>query len=100
MTAEFSKHATCFTTYDTGANGSPDCYGLEYANSTEASIIDFIESVVQAQLQYPTYKWLSAAGIVPSNTTTYTLQNISSVLTKASGAIPYVRPPLTRSRKS
>ena len=56
---EFSKHATCFSAFDAGANNMNDCYGLDYRNSTEASIIDFLESVIQGQLQYPTYTWLS-----------------------------------------
>ncbi|OCF71019.1 hypothetical protein I204_08255 [Kwoniella mangroviensis CBS 8886] len=87
---EFSKHATCFTTYDVGFNGSPDCYGTLYENSTEASIIDFLESVVKAQIQYPTYQWLEEAGIVPSNETSYKINDIQDVLTNASGAEPYL----------
>lgn len=89
--AEYSKHATCFSTYDVGSGSTPNCYGLEYVNDTEASVVDFVESLVQAQIQYPTYLWLAAAGIVPSNTTTYSLASVSAVLTKASGAEPYVR---------
>lgn len=81
---------TCFTTFDTGANGSPDCYGPEYANSTEASIVDFVEAVVKTDIQYPTYKWLQEGGVVPSNQTAYNLTQIEGLLTKATGAIPYV----------
>ena len=41
-------------------------------------------------LQYPTYTWLEAANIVPSNTTTYALKDIQKALESASGALPYV----------
>ena len=73
-----------------GNSGSPNCYGLSYVNDTEASIIDFLESVIRAQIQYPTYTWLEQAGITPSNTTTYMLGDIQDALAKASGAVPYV----------
>jgi ribonuclease T2 len=43
-----------------------------------------------ALFQYPTYKWLQKAGIVPSNTTTYAKTAIVDALTKASGAIPHI----------
>jgi hypothetical protein len=89
--AHLARSQTCFSTYDVGNNNTNNCYGLEYANDTEASIIDFTESVVRAQIQYPTYTWLSNAGITPSNSTGYNLTSIQSVLTKASGAVPYVR---------
>ncbi|KAK1921179.1 ribonuclease T2 [Papiliotrema laurentii] len=87
---EFSKHATCFSTYDVGANGSPDCYGSQYVNSTEASIVDFLESTIQAQVQYPTYDWLAEAGVKPSNKTNYPLSQLQGILTNASGAVPYL----------
>ncbi|WWC68247.1 uncharacterized protein I206_102170 [Kwoniella pini CBS 10737] len=87
---EFSKHATCFSTYDVGFEGVPNCYGSIYQNSTEASIIDFLESVIKAQIQYPTYEWLSDEGIKPSNQTGYNINKIQDILTKASGAQPYL----------
>ncbi len=46
---------------------------------------------LQAQKKVPTYDWLAAAGILPSNTTTYPLSQIQDALTKAYGAVPYVR---------
>ncbi|KAL1411773.1 hypothetical protein Q8F55_002740 [Vanrija albida] len=87
---EFSKHATCFSTYDVGNDGTNDCYGPEYANATEASIIDFVESVARSQNKYPTWQWLAAADIKPSNKTGYPLAALQDTLTKASGAVPYL----------
>jgi ribonuclease T2 len=76
---------------DVGNDDSPNCYGPEYQNVTESSIIDYIETVVLHDLQYPTYKWLSDAGIVPSNTTGVKLDEMLEVLTNRSGSIPFVR---------
>lgn len=53
-------------------------------------IPDFFENAIGAYKKYPTYDWLAAAGITPSNTTTYSLSAISAALTEASGAIPYL----------
>lgn len=41
-------------------------------------------------LKYPTFDWLSAAKIVPSNTTTYKLKQFQDALTTPSGGLPYV----------
>jgi len=38
----------------------------------------------------PTWGWLSAAGIRPSNSTNYTLSDIQAALTKGYGQLPYV----------
>lgn len=90
---EYSKHATCFSTFDAGNNGTSDCYGPEYANATEQSVVEYYEATVAAELQYPTYQWLKNATIVPSNETSYNFSQIESVLTKASGAVPFVSSP-------
>lgn len=55
--------------------------------------MDYIETVVKADLLYPTFDWLSQAGITPSNETAYNLTQVESVLTDASGAVPYVSIP-------
>ena len=81
---------TCFSTYDVGYNNTPDCYGPSYVNTSEASLVDYIENVVKADLLYPTYDWLNNAGIKPSNATGYNLTQLEGVLTNASGAVPYV----------
>ncbi|WRT64480.1 uncharacterized protein IL334_001412 [Kwoniella shivajii] len=87
---EFSKHATCFSTYDVGYENTPNCYGSIYENSTESSIIDFLNSVIKNQIQYPTFDWLSEKGILPSNITGYQLNEIQNALTVSSGAEPYL----------
>lgn len=53
-------------------------------------MIDFFETAIEYYLTYPTWDWLAAARIVPSNTTQYTLSNIQDTLTEASGALPYI----------
>ncbi|OCF39256.1 hypothetical protein I317_06925 [Kwoniella heveanensis CBS 569] len=87
---EYSKHATCFTTFDTGYDGRPDCYGSLYANSTEAALIDYYEAAIKGFVQYPTYEWLEAEGVVPSNETSYDIAGIQKILEERSGAAPYV----------
>jgi ribonuclease T2 len=85
---EFSKHATCFSSFDTGFNGTNNCYGVTYQEGED--IVDFYETVALHYLKYPSYDWLSAAGIVPSNSTSYKLSQFQDALTKASGALPFV----------
>jgi hypothetical protein len=75
---------------DVGNDDSPNCYGPEYSNVTEHSIIDFFETAVLHDLQFPTYKWLEEGGIVPSNKTGVALSDMLDILTERSGAIPYV----------
>lgn len=81
---------TCFSTMDVGNNDTPNCYGPEYVNATERSIVDYFETTVLHDLQYPTYRWLEEAGITPSNTTGVALQDMLDVLTEKSGSEPYV----------
>jgi len=45
---------------------------------------------IQYDLRYPSFDWLNKAGIVPSNTTTYTLAQIEEALKVGSGAVPFV----------
>lgn len=40
--------------------------------------------------QTPTWQWLNSAGIVPSNTTAYSLQSIQTALSSSYGALPYL----------
>lgn len=79
---EFSKHATCYSTFD------KPCYGPQYVNHSD--VIDFWETAISYYERLPTAEWLAEAGIVPSNTTSYTLSEIQSALTKKWGAIPYL----------
>ena len=76
---EFSKHATCYSTFDV------PCYGPEYV--LHEDLIDFYQTAIMYYMRFPTYTWLAAAGITPSNSTTYTLSDMQGALTKASGKV-------------
>lgn len=79
---EFSKHATCFSTFDV------PCYGPSYVQHEE--LADFYESAIKYYKRLPTWGWLAQAGIRPSNTTGYSLTDLQSALTKGYGKLPYV----------
>lgn len=79
---EFSKHATCYSTFDVA------CYGPQYVQHQD--VVDFFETAIAWYRTVPTYKWLADAGIVPSNCTTYSLSDIQATLTAAFGAVPYL----------
>ena len=79
---EFSKHATCYSTFDV------PCYGPKYEQHEE--VIDFFETAITYFRQLPTYDWLADAGIVPSNTTSYSLHDIQNALRIRFGATPYL----------
>ncbi|PCH34006.1 ribonuclease T2 [Wolfiporia cocos MD-104 SS10] len=79
---EFSKHATCTSTYDVA------CYGPDYKEHQD--VVDFYLSVVRAFQKFPTYDILAASGIVPSNKTTYSLSQIQAALRAQTGAVPYL----------
>jgi len=78
---EFSKHATCTSTFDVA------CYGSSYKKHQD--VINFYDAVVRAFHQYPTYDMLASAGIIPSNKTTYTLAQFQNTIKAQTGAIPY-----------
>ncbi|SPQ25648.1 d00671a0-e2c6-49b6-9efb-7d3e34966d83 [Thermothielavioides terrestris] len=73
---EWGKHGTCISTLN------PSCY-INYQPTQEA--VDFFDRTVSMFQSLPSYSWLSAAGIVPSTTTTYTLSAIQSALTSKFG---------------
>jgi ribonuclease T2 len=79
---EFSKHATCFSTFDV------PCYGPEYVEHQE--VIEFFETAIKYYQRLPTYDWLAEAGIKPSNSTTVSLGDLQTVLTEKYGATPYI----------
>ncbi|KAI0296224.1 ribonuclease T2 [Russula brevipes] len=64
------------------------CYGPDY--QPHQDVVDFFDAVVRAFKQFPTYDILASAGIVPSNTTTYRLKDIQSVLNAQTSGIPYL----------
>lgn len=81
---EFSKHATCYSTFDVA------CYGPQAA--PHADVADFFATAVGWFRTLPTHAWLAAAGIVPSNATAYSLSDIQAALAPpaAFGALPYL----------
>lgn len=79
---EFSKHATCTSTFDVA------CYGPDYKKHQD--LVDFYDAAIRAYKQYPTYNMLAAFGIIPSNKTTYTLSQFQTALKAQTGAVPYL----------
>jgi ribonuclease T2 len=51
---EFSKHATCTSTFDVA------CYGPDYKEHMD--VVNFYETVVRVFQQYPTYSMLQSCG--------------------------------------
>ncbi|KAF2121946.1 ribonuclease M [Lophiotrema nucula] len=70
---EWGKHGTCISTLD------PDCY-TDHKPTEE--VVDFFQKTVDLFKALPSYEWLSAAGIVPSTSATYTTQAIQNALAK------------------
>ncbi|KZV74893.1 ribonuclease T2 [Peniophora sp. CONT] len=79
---EFSKHATCTSTFDV------KCYGSDYKKYQD--VVDFFLAVRRAFSMFPTFDMLAAAGITPSNKTTYALSAIQNALVAQTGALPYL----------
>lgn len=55
-----------------------------------SDVVDFFETAILYYNRLPTYGWLSAANIRPSNSTNYTLSNMQAALRKGYGAVPYL----------
>lgn len=79
---EFSKHATCFSTFDI------PCYGPKY--TPHEDVVDFFETVVKYFMRLPTWSWLASSNILPSNSTSYTLADMESALRQQYLATPYL----------
>ncbi|TWU76492.1 hypothetical protein ED733_007382 [Metarhizium rileyi] len=79
---EFSKHATCFSTFQ------KECYGPKASEHDD--LFDFFETAVAWQRRLPSFQWLSDAGIRPSNTTGYTFSAVRHALTRAFGQPPFL----------
>jgi len=77
---EFSKHATCTSTFDV------KCFSDDREHQ---DVINFFDGVIRAFSKFPTFDFLAVAGIVPSNTTTYTLAQLQNAVKAQTGAIPY-----------
>ncbi|KAF1833049.1 ribonuclease T2 [Decorospora gaudefroyi] len=79
---EFSKHATCFSTFNV------PCYGPQYRQHED--VIDYFEAAIKYFKRSPTFDWLAAEGITPSNSTTYNYADIAAALIKYHGGIPFL----------
>ncbi|KAK5998461.1 Ribonuclease Le2 [Cladobotryum mycophilum] len=79
---EFSKHATCYSTFQ------KECYGPKAAEHDD--LFNFFETVIGYFKVHPTWGWLSAANIRPSNATAYSLSDIQGALTRGFGVAPYL----------
>lgn len=79
---EFSKHATCTSTFDL------QCYGSSYKKNQE--LINYFDATIRANHHFPTFDILAASGIMPSNKTSYTLAQFESAIAAQVGATPYL----------
>ncbi|KAK6336104.1 ribonuclease T2-like [Orbilia brochopaga] len=73
---EWNKHGTCMSTFE------PKCY-TDYQEGQE--IADFMDKAVEIFKTVDTYKILSAAGITPSTSKTYTLDDLQAAAKKVHG---------------
>ncbi|PWN46602.1 ribonuclease T2 [Violaceomyces palustris] len=82
---EYNKHGTCISTLRTECQ--PPLPGI---SREDYAVVGYFRQIVNRFRKLPTYRWLEEAGIVPSNTTTYTLAEIEGALSKKHGGVPYV----------
>jgi len=68
---EWAKHGTCISTLE------PECYDDHKATE---EVVDFFQKTVDLFKTLPSYEWLSAAGITPSTSKTYTFAAIQSAI--------------------
>ncbi|KAK5637366.1 hypothetical protein RRF57_013078 [Xylaria bambusicola] len=78
---EWSTHGTCVSTLD------PDCYP-NYKEGQEAA--DYFQVAVDLFKSLDTYSALSAAGITPSSSKTYTSSQIQAALQKVTGKVAVI----------
>lgn len=78
---EWSKHGTCISTIE------PSCYS-DYQTGEEA--VAFFQIVVNLFKSLDTYTVLSKAGIVPSNSATYTSSQITKAISASFGQDPVI----------
>lgn len=65
----------------------PSCY-TGYERGFEA--VEYFEQTVALYESRPTFDYLAKCGIVPTNATTYALDDIEACLEQATGALPHV----------
>lgn len=80
---EYNKHGTCFSTI------KPSCY-LSKAPKNQ-NLYDFFRIAIGLFNRLPTYDWLAEAGIVPTNSKTYSLSEIQSALNDKFGANVFIK---------
>ncbi|KAI9669519.1 MAG: ribonuclease T2-like [Trizodia sp. TS-e1964] len=73
---EWSKHGTCISTLE------PRCY-IRYSPREE--LIDYFQKTVDLFKGLDTYKTLAAAGITPSSSQTYNLNDIQNAISSVTG---------------
>lgn len=69
---EFNKHGTCMSTLN------PSCYDDD--SPLNQNVIDFFQTTVDVWEQLPTYKFLTEAGIFPSETETFTVEQFQDAI--------------------
>ena len=74
---EWATHGTCYSTLQ------PSCLPEDSPRGAEAVL--FFRRVVELFKQLPTYRWLESQGITPSQSKTYTLDELTRALKDASG---------------
>ncbi|KAG7911382.1 hypothetical protein KL906_000703 [Ogataea polymorpha] len=79
---EFNKHGTCLSTI------KPSCY---QNFETGKEVVDYFRKAVELFEGLPTYRWLEAAGITPSDSHTYTKQQIDEALRSRFGGEVYFK---------
>jgi ribonuclease T2 len=80
---EYSKHATCFSTF------APSCF-TSSALRKHKDLLAYFSISAEYFNRLPTYDWLAASAITPSNSTGYALSDIQSALAARHGATPYI----------
>lgn len=69
---EFNKHGTCMATLN------PSCY--ERTARANQNVVDFFQTAVDLWLELPTYQFLTSAGIFPSESATFTVQQFQDAI--------------------
>ncbi|TQS33887.1 hypothetical protein Golomagni_05754 [Golovinomyces magnicellulatus] len=75
---EWNKHGTCMNTL------APSCYTAEHYRPG-MEVVDYFQRAVDLFRSLDTYKTLASAGILPSNTKTYTKEQIEKALSHITG---------------
>jgi len=80
---EFSKHATCFSTF----GGS--CFSKRDLDR-HVDLLEYYAVAVEYFERLPTWKWLAEKGVVPRNSTGYSLGDIQEALKERHGGLPWI----------